>query len=230
MFLLTPFLIGLAGSLHCIGMCGPLSSVVTNGGRKPLLKKLYYNTGRIVTYGLLGAIISFMGGITALFGIQSWASWIVGISMLLIGLTGFRIPTPGFIARPLAALSGILKARVAVLLNMKSSYGVIAMGMINGLLPCGMTWVALAYCVTLQWPLDGFISMTMFGLGTVPAMIGFPTLVSQLTTRFHVSFRSVQTMLLIVSGCLLIARTFTPETTTKENEIIICGTHSIDQK
>jgi sulfite exporter TauE/SafE len=228
--LLTPFLIGLAGSLHCIGMCGPLSSVVTTGGRRPILKKVYYNAGRIFTYAIMGTIISFFGGVTSLLGIQTWTSLIVGITMLLIGLTGFRVTPPRFIAKPLASLSGFLKSRVAVLLSMKNSYGVLAMGMVNGLLPCGMTWVALAYCITLQSPVDGFVAMTLFGLGTVPAMIGFPTLIHQLTTRFQISFRAVQTTLLIISGFLLIARTFSSPDATKDHGIVICGTHTTLQK
>lgn len=227
---LAPFLIGLAGSVHCMGMCGPLSSLVSNTGKNPLWRSVFYNGGRIITYGLLGAIISFVSGIASLYGIQVWLSLAVGVVLILFGVTGTQVIPPRFISKPMGVLSGFLKTRFTVLMSMKTSYGILVMGMINGLLPCGMTWLALGYCVTLQWPLDGFLSMILFGLGTVPAMIGFSTIVGKLTTRFRVSFKSIQTVLLIISGCLLIARSFSSPESPAANGIVICGSHTTTQK
>lgn len=230
MISLAPFLIGLAGSIHCMGMCGPLASLVANSGTHTLWRRVAYNGGRIVTYGVLGAIISFVGSLASLYGIQAWVSLIVGVLLILLGLTGIRIAVPGIVSKPLGLLAGILKSKFAFLLRTNSSYGPIVMGMINGLLPCGMTWIALGYCVTAQWPLDGFLSMVMFGLGTVPAMFGFSTLLDRLTRRFHFSFKSVQLVLLILSGCILIARTFGPPVMHQGNEIVTCGVQSTTQK
>ena len=152
--------------------------------------------------------------------------------MLLVGITGMTVRPPRYINIKLQALNSFLKGRFAVFLGMKSSYGIVGMGMINGLLPCGMTWLALAYCATLTWPMDGFLSMIAFGAGTLPAMIGLPVFIAKITKRFKFSLRAVQTVLLILSGCLLIARTFTsPGPTASSNEgIVVCGTHSINQK
>lgn len=226
---LAPFLIGLAGSIHCIGMCGPLSSLVATG-RNTLWRRLSYNGGRIMTYGLLGAIISFAGSVASLYGIQTWVSLIVGALLILFGFSGMQVIGPRFISKPLGLLASLLKSKFSVLMRSNSPYSPVVMGLINGLLPCGMTWVALGYCVTLPWPLDGFVSMMMFGLGTLPAMLGFATIINKLTTRFHLSFRSVQTVLLILSGCILIARTFGSPDTPQSNEIVTCGTHSIISK
>jgi len=186
--------------------------------------------GRLVTYGILGAVISFFGGVASLYGIENWISWIVGGLLLVIGVTGLRVAPPRFILTPLSGFSNFLKVRFAFLLSMKSKYGLIAMGMINGLLPCGVTWLALAYCITLQWPLDGFLAMGLFGLGTLPAMIAFPTLLDTLTKRLRLSFRSIQTALLILSGVVLIGRTFTIHQLPQKDGIVICGTNSTIKK
>lgn len=220
MTLMAPFLIGLAGSIHCIGMCGPLAGLVARSGKNSFPRVLSYNIGRIFTYGILGAIISFAGSIASLFGVQVWVSVSVGIILIAVGFTRMRIKPPGFVSRPLSAMVAALQGKLG------SRFGPVVMGMINGLLPCGMTWIALAYCITLQWPLDGFISMILFGLGTVPAMIGFSTLITKLTTRFHISFRSVQTVLLVLSGCILIVRTFGAPDVMQSGEITTCGTQT----
>jgi sulfite exporter TauE/SafE len=228
----APFLIGLAGSLHCIGMCGPLSSLITNGGRNPGWKKVYYNAGRIMTYGVLGAAISFLGGLAALCNAQNWISWTVGGLMLIVGITGMTVRPPRFVNIPLNALNKFLKARFAVLSSMKSGYGVLGMGMINGLLPCGITWLALAYCATLRWPTDGFLSMILFGAGTLPAMIGLPLFIDKVSRRLKFSYRSLQTILLIVSGCLLIARTLASpaQSIPGGHGIVVCGSHLTIEK
>lgn len=230
MMSLAPFLIGLAGSVHCIGMCGPLSSLVANSGRNTMWKRLSYNTGRIITYGMLGAIIAFVGSVASLYGVQTWTSLVVGFCLIIFGISGLPIRPPRIISQPLGNLANILKSKFIMLMKSRHLYGSFVMGMINGLLPCGMTWIALGYCITLQWPMDGFLSMAAFGLGTVPAMLGFSTLINQLTTRFHFSFKSVQTVLLVISGCILIARTFGSPQIHQPSEIVTCGVQSTIQK
>lgn len=227
---MAPLLIGLAGSIHCVGMCGPLSSLVATGGRYAVWRRLSYNVGRILMYGILGATISLAGSVASLAGIQTWISLLVGILLVAIGFTGIKIIPLRVISRPLSSLAVILKAKFSVLLKSNRSYGPVVMGMINGLLPCGMTWVAFGYCVALGSPLDGFLSMVLFGIGTLPAMIGFSTIITKLITRFNISFRLVQTILLTISGCILIVRTFGSPERPESNEIVTCGIHSIIQK
>lgn len=229
---ITPFLIGLAGSLHCIGMCGPLASLATGTGRNSLVMRLLYNGGRIVTYGLMGALLTFLGSVSGLWGIQTSTSLIVGGLLLTIGFTGLQIRTPAFLATFLTPLTVFLKKRFSVLLAKRTPVGVLAMGMINGLLPCGMTWAALVYCATLQWPFDGFIAMVVFGVGTLPAMIGFPAIMNKLVQRFKFTFKTVQTILLILSGCILIVRTLIHDPSFQSNAdggIVVCGSHKIEQ-
>ena len=82
------------------------------------------------------------------------------------------------------------------------------LGVLNGILPCGLTLVALTWCLTLRGPGDGFNFMFLFGAGTLPVMLGvtgvFPVLVKKINWSIH----RLTTAMLILSGCLLIARVF----------------------
>ena len=80
--------------------------------------------------------------------------------------------------------------------------------MINGLLPCGVSLLALSYCLLLQGPVDGFNFMILFGAGTLPVMLGLASLVNVLMRRFAISFQRVTVGLVALSGLMLIVRVF----------------------
>lgn len=215
----TPFLIGLAGSLHCIGMCSPL--VMAISGRKGAIgRNLTYNIGRILTYGLLGSLVSFIGMGLSFAGIQDSISIIAGILILVIGVANLRIAAPSFINRVLGKL--ILYIKTKFRLNP------ILLGMVNGLLPCGMTLVALGYCITLDWPADGFLAMIYFGLGTLPAMLGVPTVMKALASKLRLGYKPIQVTLMMVSGILLIGRglsNYHNTTNPQNHDVVVCGSN-----
>jgi sulfite exporter TauE/SafE len=219
---LTPFLIGLAGSIHCIGMCNPLVMAVSGTGKKAVYRNLTYNAGRILTYGLLGAIVSFVGLGLSIAGLQHGVSVVTGIVILIVGIANIRVAAPSFVNQRLIRLVGMIK--------MKFQLNTLLMGMVNGLIPCGMTLVALGYCVTLEWPADGFIAMASFGLGTMPAMFGISSILKKAVSMLSISYRSIQTTLLILSGIILIGRGALnydahPAHKTEEG-IVVCGDNS----
>lgn len=200
----TPFLIGLAGSLHCIGMCSPLVMAV-HGGRN-----LVYNAGRIFTYSVLGVLMSFIGMGFTFAGIQSVISIIVGVMILIITAFKFHVLMPSFLVK------------FIIVVRTKFKFNPIALGMVNGLLPCGMTAIALAYCVTLDGPVAGLVAMMSFGLGTLPAMLGLPLI----TRSFVQKLPNVQTTLMILSGLLLIGRGITTTDHRAETGVVVCGADS----
>lgn len=202
--MITPFLIGLAGSFHCIGMCGPLAAAVSGG------KNVAYNFGRIAVYALLGAIVSLIGIGLSLAGVQQVASITIGIAILIVAITKVRMITPTFIVK------FMMKVRSRFKLHPVFS------GMLNGILPCGMTLVALGYCVTLNGPVQGLIAMIAFGLGTLPAMLGF----GLISKRIIQGVPNIQTILMIVSGIVLIGRGVTIEMHDGHTpEITVCSSH-----
>lgn len=206
--LVTAFILGLAGSFHCAGMCSPLAFAVTQWRKSVFMNRLVYNVGRVFTYGVLGAIVSSIGVALPLEKFQIGLSIGMGIILILVGVVGvsqFQIP---FFHKSVTALTNFIKSRFSFFLQRKGTGSFILLGALNGLLPCGLTAIALASCLILPTVVDGFYFMFAFGMGTLPVMIGFIPFVQFLATKFKFSFYRVNTIMLVVAGCLLIGRGF----------------------
>ena len=204
----TALIMGFAGSLHCLGMCSPLAMAVTNLSPSVLLSRLLYNAGRIATYGLLGSMVSSIGFAFPLFKLQNLLSFLLGIALIVFGLakiSSIRVP---FFTNVLGIISGKLKSLFSRFIHRKNRVSVFVLGSLNGLLPCGLSFLALASCLTIAGPLEGFNFMLLFGLGTLPVMLGFTSMFHLVLKRFHFSMPSLTRGLMIISGVLLIARVF----------------------
>lgn len=204
----TALIMGLAGSFHCLGMCSPLAMAVT--GLKPpaLFNRLLYNSGRILTYSMLGSLVAGLGALLPLRPVQDLLSLLLGIVLLMIGIAGFRQISLGRFTPAIRRLTVTLKTWFGDFLKKKNMMAILVMGALNGLLPCGLTVIALSWCLTLEGPLDGFNFMLLFGLGTLPAMLGLTSILPPLLEKLRWNIRTTTTTLLIVSGIVLIARAF----------------------
>ncbi len=170
MELWTAFILGLLGSLHCAGMCGPLTMAlpVTGGSTMTFAAgRAAYNLGRVLTYCGLGVIFGFIGRNLWLAGIQRWVSITLGV-LLLVGLFSSRKIA---VWSPMTKLVGWLKVRMAFMLRQRSVSSMTLLGMLNGLLPCGLVYVACAGATTTSDTLSGAAYMAAFGAGTVPMML-----------------------------------------------------------
>ena len=204
--LFTAFIIGLAGSLHCLGMCSPLAIAVTSLRKPFMVNRLVYNSGRIFSYGILGAIVSSFGSLFQFSGFQNILSIGLGSLLIIFGLTGIshvRIP---FITGALQRITGLIKKMFSGFLERKTIVSIGMLGMLNGLLPCGLTYLALTYCLSLANAANGFFFMLIFGAGTLPAMLGFASVAQLLISRFKFSFSKLSTVMMIALGALLITR------------------------
>ncbi|MBX7127313.1 MAG: sulfite exporter TauE/SafE family protein [Cyclobacteriaceae bacterium] len=202
---IAAILMGLTGGFHCAGMCSPLAAVIAV--RPPAtLHRLLYNAGRVLTYALLGAVAATAGSLLQFNLLQNWISLGMGTLLILLG-----IGTVGNIRIPLLT-SGVqkltlwIKRHFSTFLGKRTTASVFVLGMLNGLLPCGLTYIALTYCLTLFSPLDGFVFMLLFGVGTLPVMLGFTALLGWLTRRFSFSSAKLATISFILVGMLLIGR------------------------
>jgi sulfite exporter TauE/SafE len=225
---IAPFLIGLAGSLHCVGMCSPLVMAVSRGGNNAIFRNLQYNLGRILTYGILGSIVSLAGRGLHLAGLQQWISIIAGFLLFGVGIMSIRVALPANMQDVLLRFSGTLKNHFQQLLNRRNIFTTVLLGMINGLLPCGMTLVAMGYCITVDGPWDGFLAMVIFGAGTLPAMIGFASITRSLVGMLRVSYSTLQAGLIIVCAILLIGRGIWSDEISEGHDsttsgIVVCG-------
>jgi len=166
----TAFILGLFGSLHCAGMCGPLALALPVAGGRPVsffVGRLAYNLGRIITYCALGLVFGLLGKSLVLAGIQRWASIALGVA-LLIGLFASRRFA---LWRPVTMFVDRLKSAIGALLRRRSADALLALGLLNGLLPCGLVYVACAGAVATGDLFAGAFYLLAFGLGTVPMML-----------------------------------------------------------
>jgi hypothetical protein len=166
----TAFILGLVGSLHCAGMCGPLALALPHAGRNSssfFLGRLGYNLGRLVTYCVLGLIFGLLGKSLSLVGVQRWVSIALGVT-LLAGLFASRKLA---LWRPLTALLERFKSRMGALLRRRSLDALLVLGLFNGLLPCGLVYVACAGATATGDLFSGALYMLAFGAGTVPMML-----------------------------------------------------------
>jgi sulfite exporter TauE/SafE len=205
--IVTALIMGLAGSLHCLGMCSPLAMAVTNMNSKALLHRTMYNAGRILTYSLLGALVSSLGYILPLLKFQNLISIILGMLLLIAGLGLLRINVP-FLSRAAGSLTMVIKTLFASFLKKKTLGSVFVLGTLNGFLPCGLILIALSFCVTLKTAGEGMLFMLFFGIGTLPAMLGATGFLPFLFKRLKLNMLYLTRGMLITSGLLLIARVY----------------------
>ena len=174
MDLLSGFLVGILGSVHCAGMCGPLALAlpVPGGGTLTYVYgRVLYNAGRVLTYAVLGALAGLVGRTLVLAGAQQTVSLILGVLILLSVLVplALRSLLPSFTLP--ARFSTYVQAKLAGLMKRSSSLALFLIGVLNGLLPCGFVYVALAAAITTGEVYRGVLFMAGFGLGTGPMML-----------------------------------------------------------
>lgn len=189
-----------------MGMCSPLAAAVTSLSPRVIRNKFFYNLGRIFTYGLMGACVGAFGSIAGITPYQGLLSSVLGVALLLMGIAGvstFRLP---LITRAMHVVSMRLRTLFGSLIHRTSGASLILLGAVNGLLPCGLTYLALAYCITLPNAFQGFAFMSLFGVGTLPAMIGAPVAWRFLSDKVPVSFQKTTMVVMILLGALLVFR------------------------
>jgi len=169
--LFSAFLVGIFGSLHCVGMCGPLvlALPLTRTEKSAVVyQSLIYNLGRIFLYALLGLLIGTIGWGLQLGGLQKMFSIGLGITLILTSLNAFN---SFFNVNKLTSLVSIKSAAfLKKAFSVSSNFSAFRIGMLNGLLPCGLVYTALATSITMSSPLQSSFYMAIFGLGTLPLM------------------------------------------------------------
>ncbi len=222
---LTALVMGLAGSLHCAGMCSPLAMALTRN--KPfVLSSILYNSGRVLVYALVGTLAAAFGSLFHLAPYQQIISLLLGLAFLFVGfgIGNMRVPYFGV---GINKFTAFLKRIFSSVLDQKSVTATFLLGMINGLLPCGLTYMALSACLILPQAMDGFLFMLFFGLGTWPVMIGLTKLLSIAKWKNNFSLARFSKIAMFFIGFVLLARVWwnphaNPSPVRPLNQITIC--------
>ncbi|PID56940.1 MAG: hypothetical protein CR986_09685 [Ignavibacteriae bacterium] len=168
------FLIGFLGSFHCVGMCGPIALALPIGNSSNIeliISRILYNLGRIVTYSFFGAIFGLFGKGIAFAGLQRYASIGLGVSILIYYLTPKKFKGKLSTTKPYQIVNNFVKKSFSKLTHSGSPFSLFLFGIINGFLPCGFVYVALAGAMTTGDIYSGTAFMALFGLGTTPIML-----------------------------------------------------------
>lgn len=174
--LFTGLILGLASNVHCLGMCGPIALVLplnrTNNWTI-LGGTLQYNLGRTLIYGVLGALFGLLGMTIQIFGILQWMSILAGIALVIFAWRKKLNVWFPHISNPFGIQKGIQRL-MGKSMKSKSRFKLLAFGAINGLLPCGMVYVALLNALLADSLVSSSLAMIAFGIGTLPIMIFVP--------------------------------------------------------
>ena len=200
---------GLLSSFHCIGMCGPIAlalPVQRGGAWQRTAGLLIYNVGRASSYAMLGALVGLFGNALALMGFLNYASVLAGTIMLAYVIwpkTFMRISVaPGFLQRPV----NLIKQQMSALLHSRKLHGWFLLGSLNGLLPCGLVYLALMSSMATGSSAGGSIFMFIFGLGTWPAMMAVGFFKNWITPAVRTRFHQITPVFIAVAGVWLLYR------------------------
>lgn len=220
---IAPLLIGFAGSLHCLGMCGPLVMAYSlhigtaakeslSGSPSPWGRGIFHHAafhlGRILTYGFLGALAAGLAQIpdlTRFFsGFRSGVTLGGGILMVFFGLFLLKVIPFSLFSLPSFGRDSFWRKILPPLLQSQRLISRLALGLATGFLPCMLSWGIVVKAATTQHLLSGFLTMIFFGLGTVPALFLPGLSASLLSLRARFLGERVAAVSVMVMGFILI--------------------------
>jgi hypothetical protein len=171
--LYSAFILGLLGSFHCVGMCGPIAFMLPVD-RSSAVKKVsqitFYHIGRLVAYSLIGLVFGLIGKSLFIFGFQQQLSIVIGVIMILAVVIPQNIFNKYNVSKPIYKVISKVKSALGVALKKKSMDTFLTIGFLNGFLPCGLVYMALFGAIAGGNALNGSLYMLVFGLGTIPLM------------------------------------------------------------
>jgi sulfite exporter TauE/SafE len=222
---LSAFILGLTGSLHCIGMCGPIAMMIQGKNSNQLIvNRVLYNLGRTITYVTMGIVVGFFGKIIQWGGLQGKISIALGLLIFLI----LFIPTiQKFFLPSLSQLVLKLKNAFATHLQSRRPFSSTITGMLNGFLPCGLVYAGLAIALIQNTPWESAAVMALFGLGTIPMLIVAAYSWQAVKSAIPFSSAKLQTAMLVIVAVVMIWRGVSAEMNLHNGHPVTeCNTHA----
>ena len=186
--LYAAFLLGLVSSLHCVGMCAPITLALPYNRDKVAIQVLTYNFGRVLTYSLLGLIFGLLGEGLTVVGFQKTFSIFFGSVFIVLALTSL-IKNREFNLNFNNTASKFIRQSFGKVLRWRGAY--FWLGMLNGFLPCGIVYWAIASSLMTFSALQGALFMLIFGIGTVPLMLGAVLFKNRVVEKLQKNFTSL---------------------------------------
>ncbi len=207
--LLSALVLGLMGSFHCAGMCGPIAiALPLHGNTVP--QKIFggtlYNVGRTITYGIMGAIFGLLGQGIQMIGVQQKISVIMGVVMIVSVLFPALFKNQYRMDKSMFSFVGKLKKRIGEMFSIRSFSSLFFIGMLNGLLPCGLVYMAIAGAIGTGNAAEGTLYMILFGLGTIPMLLTISLAGNIMSQAIRRKINKLIPVMVVVVGLLFILR------------------------
>lgn len=206
---ISALVLGLLGSFHCVGMCGPIAFMLPVDRKNSFRKGgqvFLYHFGRILSYSLLGLLFGWIGKGLFLFGMQQWLSIVIGILMIAVVLLPKKIWNRINGSKPISKLLFKVKSNLGAALKKRTSDTFLTIGFLNGFLPCGLVYMAVFGAIAMGTAAEGSLYMALFGLGTIPLMTAAVYLGSVITNTVKQRIRKSIPVFVVLIGCLFVLR------------------------
>ncbi|MBC3759394.1 sulfite exporter TauE/SafE family protein [Hyunsoonleella sp. SJ7] len=205
----SAFILGVLGSFHCVGMCGPIAFMLPvdrSNSVKKASQITIYHFGRLLAYSIIGLIFGFIGKSLYIFGFQQQLSIAIGILMILVVV----IPQSTFnrynFSKPIYRIISRVKSALGTALKKKTMDTFLTIGFLNGFLPCGLVYMAIFGAMAVGSVANGSLYMAVFGLGTVPLMTTAIYLSNFLKGKTRQRIQKAIPVFVVIIGALFILR------------------------
>jgi sulfite exporter TauE/SafE len=200
----TAFVLGLSSSFHCVGMCGPLLLAVPTraSNNYQWLEIIIYHAARIFTYALLGILVGFAGLRLQVANLQQFFSLTIGVILLIYVFAGRFFADASW----LLAFNKMIFSFFGFAAKQKGQWGTLLLGVANGLLPCGMVYIALTGAMATAKISDAATFMLLFGVGTLPLLFVFNFYGVRLQAAVKQRIKLIAPLVIVIMGLLLILR------------------------
>lgn len=206
--LTTAILLGLVGSLHCVGMCGPIAFMLPVDRKRPV-KRFFqlssYHLGRLFTYSLIGLLFGFLGKSFYFFGFQQQLSIVIGVLMIVVILFP-RMFKKISLTQKISTLIMKVKNALGKELKKQNNNTLFTLGFLNGFLPCGLVYMAVFGAIATSTPILGASYMFLFGLGTIPLMTAVVYVGNFTKGSFRTKIQKAIPVLVVFIGVLFVIR------------------------
>jgi len=205
----SAFILGLLGSLHCVGMCGPIAFMLPvdrSHSVKKVIQISFYHIGRLLSYSIIGLLFGLIGKSLYLFGIQQQLSIVIGVLMIIIVIIPGHIFNKHNFSQPIFKVISKLKSALGKSLKKKTPDTFLTIGFLNGFLPCGLVYMAVFASLAMQSLINGSLYMVLFGLGTIPLMTSAIYLGKFLNTTIKQRIQKAIPVFVVIIGLLFILR------------------------
>lgn len=206
--LYTAFILGLLGSLHCLGMCGPIAFMLPLNRKNQVtqfFQLMSYHSGRLTTYVLFGAVFGLLGRGFELFTFQQHLSVFTGV--LMVAFILFPQLLKYFkLSKSINSFIFKIKSELGKELKQKKNNTFFMIGFLNGFLPCGLVYMAILGAIATHNAFSGSLYMLLFGIGTIPLMSTIVYAGKFTNASFYKYFKKLVPAFVVVIGVLFILR------------------------